>query len=164
LLTTSDGTPISNLDLAIEATPESCILKVPTTDDIQIYQVGAPSPIVPVFKDTAKVNTCTADSGDPTLDPPGCTLDWFFVDGTPVPSDIGGTDPTWLNAGPGEPLVAVDPTSGLFVTFLPSAANEFTAYYSCCYVSEDACAAFVEPMTQAPTPAKGKGGKGSRFL
>ena len=150
--------------LQIMATPEKCILITPTLDDLTVLPAPQGSPLAAVLPAPSNPYlTCTPnDSG---LPPSGCTLGWLYLDGTDVPSDIGPAPATWISADQGERIVIVDATAGQLSTCGGCAGNPNTAYYSCCFTSEDTCLDYSIPATMAPTPAptKGKNGRGGRL-
>lgn len=149
----------------IMATPEQCILITPSLDDLTVFPPNG-SPLAAVLPAPSNPYlTCTPnDSG---ALPSGCTLGWIYLDGTDVPSDIGAPPATWASADQGERTVIVDP-AGQLSTCGGCAGAPQTAYYSCCYTTQDTCLDFSTPATMVPTPSPTKGmngrGNGGRRL
>ena len=156
----------SALGTQLAATPANCVLVVP--DEFMLAasppQTDFPA-LAPIIKDSAAVTACTPDNS--AAPPTGCTLGWTFLDGTPVPSDIGTPTSTWRMAMANQPLVVARPTGAgtpPMVQFETGTQNFFeglTAYYECCLTDPGTCVEFTGAAASTGKSSKGK--SDSRF-
>lgn len=151
--------PITTITDAIAAAPPGCILVTPTPEELIIYPVGAITILLP-FVAGPEIATCIPDS----IALGGCGTVFTDLAGNPVVLPCSGNpavlawDCTNLNVN--EPYVGLSGPNQARTTPAPAfppvlGAPVFAAYYHCCV--EQACADYVEPTTEAPTPAPTKG-------
>lgn len=147
--------------LAANPNPDKCVMTTPTPEMLALTPAAITAlPLAPVVKSFNALTDCTSV---PFPNSPGivnpCTEGWYYLDGTPVPSDYGAAitigGATWNRAVAGIPLVLANDVTGQLAT--PAAETEFSAVFVCCYIDEETCATFTEPVSAAPTPAPTKG-------